>query len=1245
VENQGSPILQGMARSIAQNDSVDSEILQLERELGIRSSKGTLETDDAIQGREKAKSAKSEQIQKLIDTPAESPKEGEPSATPTPAIATMASAVGSMSVDFAKDAAMQVAGGVASTVQGFVNAGVAAADFIDNKFGDGKFIEEDDRFTFAKDLFPESKYPVNRLVRGVTQFLVPYGGITKTAGITGTVAKGVASMATDFLAFEGDEERVAALMQDVPQLANPFAAWLAGNSDDSEFEGRFKNMVEGLGLGVAAEGLFKVLRYIKSKKEVKKLLDPVEKIDGGGDGNISVPKSSPVPKVPADLANLKPSDISSIEVRPAVDPPLLQKIEVAAEELTKSVDEIGKGGGYQVNLTKIDADTDVLSVIKNFADADKVALEKRLGPKQTEKQLQLLSKELGVTVEELLSKRPGEAFSAEQIYAARVFHASAAENLTAAAKKAVTGSDADKYEFMQSVQAFKAINLTLTGAKSEAGRALRSLSYKVKGDNPEATEMIASYIQNFGDKNVIKMARLLSDMPPEGVAKAMRKNKFQNLYDSLVEVRINNLLANPTTHAKNNISNFTASWYQNLESSVAPMFRSGKAQVDPAVLKNAIAQQKILSKIDTTKLTYQQIATHKKDLIEANKIISEAVESSAEKAEFAFGQKEQVRAMAEEALAAYSGLVDGVRGLQKTVLSADPKEYQEFFSSPNTDYFSKMEGFQPAITSENWGGGPVTDIFGGIHRMPTKALDWEDNYWKAVNYRMEVHKLSANAGVKQGLSGEELQKFVLEFANDPPDSIKLMAQKRARTNTFTNPLDTQLSKNINDLIKTEMYGIQPLKAIIPFARTPINISNFIVDRSPLAWRSETWNRAMAKGGREAQMAKAQMALGTTVMSTLSLIGYLTGRITGNGPGNRQQNAEYQKLGKKRYSTLIGDTYVPNSAFGEPFASYLNMAGDISEISHALNTEVDVREAQEVGALVAWSLVNSMSPDQVMRGFSDVISAIQDRQMPKSMAADMTASMVPFSGFARDFRRSSDPVARDTSVAKDDDAPFLQEIINKLKNQVPGFSEDLPARKNMFGEDIILPDAIGPDVISPFYTTKVDKSDVVLPELFRLGYGGPFSKAAPAPGENHLSITMPPRELTFGGNKVILDPHQYAKYVELSGGHGLKQKITPDGTEFTLGYAKGGFTLKETLAEVIKDDYKHELSARVKTDKNKRLLIKKYILGYRKAAAAQLLKEYPELGQKLQKSIQNKTKASVNSPEPTEPSENDMGALP
>ena len=117
------------------------------------------------------------------------------------------------------------------------------------------------------------------LVEGITQFVVPYGAISKGLSMAGKATKfakpfmkvnkkgkevlnwkGVlaSEAATDFVAFDAQEERLSNLVQAFPSVANPVTEYLAADGDDAELEGRFKNTLEGLGITGAMAGTFAV---------------------------------------------------------------------------------------------------------------------------------------------------------------------------------------------------------------------------------------------------------------------------------------------------------------------------------------------------------------------------------------------------------------------------------------------------------------------------------------------------------------------------------------------------------------------------------------------------------------------------------------------------------------------------------------------------------------------------------------------------------------------------------------------------------------------------------------------------------------------------------------------------------------------------------------------------------------------------------------------------------------------------
>ena len=136
-----------------------------------------------------------------------------------------------------------------------------------------------------------SKTTAGSLVEGISQFATGFVPIFGAAGKIGSLAKagkiarGVAAGAvTDFTVFKGQEDRLSNLVQQFPELQNPVTEFLAHDADETEVEGRLKNVLEGLILEGAIGGT--VALFIKSLRAMKAGLKKRD-IDGGGPDEVN----------------------------------------------------------------------------------------------------------------------------------------------------------------------------------------------------------------------------------------------------------------------------------------------------------------------------------------------------------------------------------------------------------------------------------------------------------------------------------------------------------------------------------------------------------------------------------------------------------------------------------------------------------------------------------------------------------------------------------------------------------------------------------------------------------------------------------------------------------------------------------------------------------------------------------------------------------------------------------------------
>src|SRR5690606_8575090 len=119
------------------------------------------------------------------------------------------------------------------------------------------------------------------MVRAASQFLtgfLPGVGVARAAGLGGLAASFAGGAIADAVVFDPHEDRLATFLNEVPALEAIVPDYLAatGPENQTEWEGRLKNAIEGAGLGALAEGLIKSFKYYKAQRQ----LAPVEEAPG-----------------------------------------------------------------------------------------------------------------------------------------------------------------------------------------------------------------------------------------------------------------------------------------------------------------------------------------------------------------------------------------------------------------------------------------------------------------------------------------------------------------------------------------------------------------------------------------------------------------------------------------------------------------------------------------------------------------------------------------------------------------------------------------------------------------------------------------------------------------------------------------------------------------------------------------------------------------------------------------------------
>ena len=429
------------------------------------------------------------------------------------------------------------------------------------------------------------------------------------------------------------------------------------------------------------------------------------------------------------------------------------------------------------------------------------------------------------------------------------------------------------------------------------------------------------------------------------------------------------------------------------------------------------------------------------------------------------------------------------------------------FMDPAGEAVTKMEpgkkfrvnAFSAATFGKSGILGKAIDLAGSmltLGRFSTRSLAAGDVLFKARAQQAAIYADAFNRASREGITDPKLfAEAVADNIANPTVKTQQAAQEFGRMITFQNKLGET---------GTNLQGIaaHPLiRWFIPFLRTPANIVGRAWDHTPFAMASGDYRKAIAQGGEAADLARARVALGTTTMVAVGLAAK-AGYITGGGPSNYKLRANLTRQGWKPYSIKIGDTYYSFKRI-EPFATVIGLAADLVEIGY---NETNHQDVQTAAAALGMAFSKNITSKTWMTGMANLLEAIEnpDRYGPKVIEG-FIRSMVP-RGIAQ-IEKVTDPEKK-----------YVRTLLDAIQQDVPGWSDILPADLNIWGEPIVYQvGGVLSGMINPVYSSEWKPNDLDS-ELDRLKIG--FDK--------------PPETIPNTGGKYLFSPWEYHDYAERAG---------------------------------------------------------------------------------------------------------------
>ena len=936
--------------------------------------------------------------------------------------------------------------------------------------------------------FVESAFQFGIGFKGADK-LLKVGGVAKATTATGKTVQAMGKGAVgDFIAFDEDTGRFTDVMTEFfPSVGDSWLGYLQSDADDEWYEARFKNALEGLGLGALTEFTFRFGKFLhgkakgklteaQAKKDVETINKAQEAIRNSKDKLDQATTISEKMKIVNDaLSNVegfkkpkRPNTETKIKILNTLakndlninykkwkDGELTSDQAFALPRSWINLDTFDKKEVSEDFIKTITAMYDTLQSTYKSANRDfseevikKKAIDNYGGDiNKIYKEFQ----ELGISIED----------TAPLIYAHEIALNSLIDALPSLRRQAQQGIRPQK-DVDDALAYILAMQKNRSGVASNTGGNLFTFSIAKKDIQSKRKiiqENLTSAINelnNFGkDKSgqitkqakakfLDRVATLDNPQVTRKVIGALFQNRFWEIAN---EVWINALLSNPKTQLVNAIGNGITAIAKPLEDKLGGKLSAYLARGDVEKLKVFQTQ------IEEAEATFAGLTQY---LSDANKMRKKAWQTG------------------------------------ELVLESQ-------------GYGTKLDTATNKAVPKKFGGDIV--------RLPSRALNAGDEFFKQINYRSKLRALAVTEAKQKGLKGKEKAKFIDDYFNDGFDEVgrgtNLEALQYAREATYTNELSgimLRLQNGINE------YPV--LKQLFPFVRTPVQLAKAVIDRSPFAL-GYRWKHILGQSNDPRMMVKArgQLAMGTVLFGSAYILGQsgFMSSATNHNAGwfqegdekmlNKFKDSELVRLKKtstnfKPYSFIIGDTQIP---FGrlDPYGAFFGIVADIQSNYNKFKQE----ELEELGATAQLFLLDKADNDplsfgdKLYMGVRATVGAVRDNVLSKTYLQslhDIVDAM--FSNDERTVKRyfmsklgSYWPNVFN-KLANDPYLRHAYSIIDEVKKRT-GLGTPISPRYNFLGEAHKNPEGDIERFINSFLlpvTVSKSKKDIVASEILRLG---------------------------------------------------------------------------------------------------------------------------------------------------------------
>ena len=417
-------------------------------------------------------------------------------------------------------------------------------------------------------------------------------------------------------------------------------------------------------------------------------------------------------------------------------------------------------------------------------------------------------------------------------------------------------------------------------------------------------------------------------------------------------------------------------------------------------------------------------------------------------------------------------------------------------------------------------------------RYPSNFMTTIDAFSKTLIGRQELKARAFEAAWNEGggkVTKELLQKYESKFKdeifNNTGEVVDLAASRAGQEVALQIPLTGKLGELESLLNRTPI-----LRPFFLFMKTGANAISVVSKHTPILGRFNDDVRAILSASADnldnvakfgitnaAQLAEQKALIKGRIATGYMTVGaatglYTTGRLTGNGPANREQRNAWIKSGKWRPRSIkLGNKWVNYDGL-EPFASFLALVADIGDNASTLGEAGTEEMFRKAGYIIAMNLTNK-SFLAGLQPLTDILAF--DGARGQVWAANLTNNFIPWSGARNEIANVINPGLREVE----------RDFMTTIANRNPFMRGQLPVQF----------DPLNGEMIRDFdFPTRMWNS---ISPIQITGADNPTRKTLRESGYD-LATTFATDSF---GNR--LNPEQRSKMMELMGKEGIEDKLT------------------------------------------------------------------------------------------------------